>query len=34
MDLVLRCTIEPAFQVDVLMLEAHMVDVHQEKEDY
>ncbi len=33
MDLVLRCTIEPRFQVDVSMLEAHMVDVHQEKED-
>ena len=33
MDLVLRCTIEPAFQIDVPMLEAHLIDVRHEKED-
>lgn len=33
MDLVLRTTIEPQFQIDVPMLEAHMRDVAAEKEE-
>jgi DNA polymerase family A len=32
MDLVLRCTIEPQFRVDIKMLEAHLADVRAEKQ--
>lgn len=33
MDLVLRCTIEPCFQVDVTMLQAHLTEVKKQKRE-
>lgn len=33
MDLVLRCTIEPQFRVDIKMLEAHLAAVRADKQD-